>query len=104
MLHRKLSEALSGSLREPSLELLETRSATRIDGVLLVDAYLHFECETGRIIDDFGPNSLFTGRIVEALVAEDAVRRNDRDDEDLIFDSPLLSYLAPGRYAEITNT
>jgi flavin reductase (DIM6/NTAB) family NADH-FMN oxidoreductase RutF len=89
---------------KPSLELLETRPATRIDGVLLVDAYLHFECETGRIIDDFGPNSLITGRIVEALVAEDAVRRNDRDDEDLIFDSPLLSYLAPGRYAEITKS
>jgi flavin reductase (DIM6/NTAB) family NADH-FMN oxidoreductase RutF len=86
---------------KPSLALLETRPATRVEGVLLADAYLHFECETDRIIDDFGPNSLITGRIVEALVSEDAIRRSDRDDEELIFESPLLSYLAPGRYAEI---
>jgi flavin reductase (DIM6/NTAB) family NADH-FMN oxidoreductase RutF len=89
---------------KPSLALLDTRPATKVDGVLLADAYLHFECETDRIIDDFGPNSLITGRIVEALVSEDAVRRDDRDDEDLIFDTPLLSYLAPGRYAEISRS
>lgn len=89
---------------KPSLGLLQTRPATTVDGVLLADAYLHFECETDRIIDDFGPNSLITGRIVEALVSEDAVRRPDRDDEDLIFDAPLLAYLAPGRYAEISKS
>ena len=99
MLHRKLSEALSGSGGEP-----RGGSTLRRRQQALAPTPRHGSRETGRIIDDFGPNSLFTGRIVEALVAEDAVRRNDRDDEDLIFDSPLLSYLAPGRYAEITNT
>ena len=89
---------------KPSLQLLATRPATKIDGVLLEDAYLHFECETDRIIDDFGANSLITGRIVEALVSEDAIRSNDRDDEQVIFDTPLLTYLAPGRYAEVSKS
>jgi flavin reductase (DIM6/NTAB) family NADH-FMN oxidoreductase RutF len=89
---------------KPSLDLLETRPATRVDGVLLQDAYLHFECETERVVEDLGPNVLVIGRIVEALVAEDAVRRPDRDDEELIFESPILTYVAPGRYAEVSNT
>ena len=89
---------------KPSLDLLETRPATVVDGVLLEDAYLHFECETGRIIDDFGQNSLITGRIVEALVSEEAIRRADRDDQDVIFDAPLLTYVAPGRYAAVRET
>lgn len=89
---------------KPALGLLETRPATVVDGVLLADAYLHFECETDRIIDDFGENSLITGRIVEALVAEDSIRRADIDDEQLVFTSPLLTYVAPGRYAELSKT
>jgi flavin reductase (DIM6/NTAB) family NADH-FMN oxidoreductase RutF len=89
---------------KPALDLLTTRPATRVDGVLLEDAYLHFECETDRIIDDFGVNSLITGRIVEALVAEDALRDPDRDDADVFAANPLLAYLAPGRYAEVRET
>ncbi len=89
---------------KPALDLLTTRPATKVDGVLLQDAYLHFECETDRVIDDFGINSLITGRIVEALVAEDALRDPDRDDAEVFAASPLLAYLAPGRYAEVRDT
>ena len=107
------SQVLSASLAsaprceedtKPALDLLPTRTATKIDGVLLEDAYLHFECETDRIIDDFGANSLITGRIVETLVAEDALRDPDRDDVEILTASPLLVYLAPGRYAEVRDT
>ena len=89
---------------KPALDLLTTQPATKVDGVLLTDAYLHFECETDRVIDDFGINSLITGRIVEALVAEDALRDPDRDDAEVFASSPLLAYLAPGRYAEVRDT
>ena len=89
---------------KPSLELLRTMPATVVDGVLLEDAYLHFECETDRIVDDFGANSLITGRIVEALVSEEAIRRSDKDDEALIVEAPLLAYVAPGRYAEVSRS
>ena len=89
---------------KPSLDFLSTRPATHVDGVLLEDAYLYFECETERIVEDLGPNILVIGKIVEALVAEDAVRRPDRDDGALIFEAPILTYVAPGRYAEVVKT
>jgi len=89
---------------KPSLALLETRPATVVDGVLLHEAHLHLECETDRIIGGFGENSLVTGRIVEALVSEAAIRRSDKDDEEAIFRAPLLAYVSPGRYAEIAQT
>jgi hypothetical protein len=37
-------------------------------------------------------------------VAEDALRSSDQDDEDLVYSAPLLAYLYPGRFAEITNS
>lgn len=89
---------------KPALDLVETIPATVVDGVVLRDAYLHLECETDRVIDGFGDNGLVVGRIVEALVADDAIRRADRDDEDVIFETPLLVYVAPGRWAEITRS
>lgn len=89
---------------KPSLAALETRPATTVDGVLLADAYLHLECETHRIVDGFGENSLVTGRIVEALAAETSIRRADRDAEQAIFEAPLLAYVGPGRWAEIDRT
>lgn len=107
------SQVLSASLaaaprcetdEKPSLDLLATLPATVVDGVLLEDAYLHFECETERIVDGFGSNSLVAGRIVEVLVAEGSVRRPDRDDAELLLEAPLLTYVAPGRYAEVSET
>lgn len=89
---------------KPSLSLVSTIPARVVDGVLVDDAYLHLECETYRVYDDFESNSLITGKIVEAHVTEEAIRRADKDDEDLIFTAPLLAYVSPGRYAEVTHT
>lgn len=89
---------------KPSLEALRTFPARIVDGVLLEDAYLYLECETHRIVDGFDENSLVTGRVVEAHVSERALRRQDEDDHDTIAGAPLLAYLAPGRYAEISET
>ena len=87
-----------------SLEMVQTHPATVVDGVLLTDAYLCLECETDRIVDDFGENSLITGRVVEAHVSEDAIRRSDKDDGALIAKAPLLAYVSPGRYTELSRT
>jgi len=89
---------------KPSLQQLATFAAYRVDGVLLEDAYLYLECETHRIVDGFDENSLITGKVVAAHVSETAVRRDDRDDRDLIYEAPLLAYVAPGRYAEVAET
>jgi len=89
---------------QPSLAMLATFPARVVDGVLLEDAYLHLECETYKVVDDFDANSLVTGRVVEAHVSEAAIRRADKDDEQAIFDAPLLAYVSPGRYAEVAHT
>ena len=34
---------------------------------------------------------------------EDYLRASDRDDNDLIYASPLLAYLSPGRYARVAE-
>jgi len=87
-----------------ALQAIPTISATKVDGVLLDNAYLHFECELDRVIDDLGENSLIIGRIVAAAAAEDALRDSDRDAQEMIAHSPMLAYLHPGRFAEIVQT
>ena len=89
---------------KPALELLRVFAANAVDGVLLEDAYLHLECETDRVVDGFGANSLVVGRVVEAQVSEAGIRRADRDDAGLLVSAPLLVYVAPGRYAEVSAT
>ncbi len=58
----------------------------------------------GRILDGFGPYSLIIGTVVAAAAHEDAVRAEERDEAEQIFQSPLLAYVSPGRFAEIRQT
>jgi flavin reductase (DIM6/NTAB) family NADH-FMN oxidoreductase RutF len=87
-----------------ALQAIPTVPARQIDGVLLDHAYLHFECELERIIDGFGKNSLIVGKIVAAAAAEDSLRDQERDAQEMIAHSPMLAYLHPGRFAEIVHT
>lgn len=93
-----------GGFIKSSLEELRTFPASVIDGIFIEDAYLFLECMLDRIIDDFGDNSLIVGRILAAHVHEDFLRVSERDDQDLIHESPLLAYLNPGRYASIAES
>lgn len=88
----------------PLLDALPTEPATTVDGVLLEDAYVHLECELDRVIDGFGPNSLVVGQVVAARVHADALRSSGREDTDQIRDAPLLAYLNPGRFAQISKS
>jgi flavin reductase (DIM6/NTAB) family NADH-FMN oxidoreductase RutF len=90
--------------RKPALNALPTIPAQIIDGVFLQDAYLNLECQLIRIVDDFGNNSLITGKIVAAYVDENALRSSDLDDQDLLHQSPLLAYLSPGRFATLDHS
>jgi len=103
--------SLSASPREsgagnekPVLDQLPTTPATTVDGVFLADAYLMLACELDRVLDDFGDQSLIIGRIVAAHVHEDALRTSDQEDQQLLYNAPLLAYLHPGRYASIRDT
>ena len=89
---------------KPITQALPTFAAESINAVFVQDGYLFLECELQQIVDDLGENSLIIGRIIRARVAEDAMHTSDRDDEDLVFKSPLLAYLYPGRFAEIADS
>ena len=87
-----------------ALQALPTFPARLSEGRFLRDSYLCLECELDRIVDGFGPNSLITGTVLAAYVHRDALRREDRDDQDVVKKSPLLVYLHPGRFAEIRKS
>lgn len=89
---------------KPSLEALPTFAAKTIDGRLLVEASLFFECRLDRIVDGFGVNSLIAGKIVSAHVSAAALRSMDVDDQETVAASPLLAYVSPGRFAKIEQS
>lgn len=89
---------------KPSLRAIPTFPALEVDGELVADSYLFLECELDRIIDGFGANSLVCGRIVAAHARTEAIRREDRDDNEVVSGQPLLVYLNPGRYARIETS
>ena len=89
---------------KPSLKALEIFPASVVDGVLLTNSYLYLECELDRIIDGFGNNSLIAGRVVAAQVSAKALRTNERNDQDVLKDSPLMVFLPPARYSKIEES
>lgn len=89
---------------KPILEYFETFEARQVDGAFIDEAYLFFECRHFRTIDGFGENCLITGEIVAAYADSMFLRASEHDDQELIHDSPLLAYLAPGRFATIERS
>jgi len=86
---------------KPSLQMINTNRSPTVDCPVVTDGYLYLECELDRFIDGFGVNSLIVGRIVAARVDPGYLRAMERDDQDVIYNGPLLSYLSPGRFAVI---
>jgi flavin reductase (DIM6/NTAB) family NADH-FMN oxidoreductase RutF len=89
---------------KPTLLVLPTFPARVVDGVLVKGCYLFLECTVHSILDGFGPNSLIIGNVVAAAAHEDALRDEERDEGEQIFQSPLLAYVSPGRFAEVRQT
>jgi hypothetical protein len=75
-----------------------------VDGVLVRGCYLYLECTLRGVLDGFGPNSLILGDVVAASAHEDALRAQDRDEAEQVFEFPLLAYLSPGRIAEVRRS
>ena len=86
---------------KPSLTLLDTFPASRVEPPLVAGGYLYLECSLHGTWDAFGRNSLVAGEILAAHVAQGAVRRPDTDDLELLDREPLLVYLPPGRFAQV---
>lgn len=93
-----------GEENKPALAALPVFPASVVDGVLLAGGYMFLECELDRIIDGFGVNSLIIGRIVAARVAADSERVHEAGDQAMVYKSPILAYLHPGRFATIDKS
>jgi flavin reductase (DIM6/NTAB) family NADH-FMN oxidoreductase RutF len=89
---------------KPALTLLRQRKATTVDGVLVDDCYLYLECRLHSVMDGFGANSLIVGEVIAASADEASLRMEDRDEAEQLFNSPLLVYVSPGRYAALRDT
>jgi flavin reductase (DIM6/NTAB) family NADH-FMN oxidoreductase RutF len=89
---------------KPITQSLPTFVAQKVDAPFVADGYLFLECELQQRVDNLGDNSLIIGCVISARIAEDALRSSGQDDEDLVFNAPLLAYLYPGRFAEISST
>ena len=87
-----------------SIDALDTFPASVIDGVLLEGATLHLECRLEKCVDGMGPNSLLIGRILAAAARPDVLRDPEVDDQELIARSPLLAYLSPGRFCDVSRS
>ncbi|HSK14832.1 MAG TPA: flavin reductase [Gaiellaceae bacterium] len=90
--------------RKPALTALPTFPATAVDGVLVQGCALFLECELERMVDGFGDASLVVGRVVAAHADPAVVREPERDDGELLHESPHLAYLSPGRFASIAES
>ena len=50
------------------------------------------------------PIGVFSAEIVAARAESSFIRASEHDSQDLIHDSPLFAYLAPGRFAAIDRS
>lgn len=103
--------SLSASMREedytkPVIDQIPSVPARLVDGRLLEDAYLQLECRLTQILGDFEEWRLLVGEVVAAYIHDEAYRKygEDGDDGELIHRSPLLAYLHPNRFTEISDS
>jgi flavin reductase (DIM6/NTAB) family NADH-FMN oxidoreductase RutF len=89
---------------KPVLDYFNTFPATTVDGGLVEDCYLYFECRHFKTVGGFGENCLITGEIVRACADDDFLRHSESDDQETIHAAPLLAYLSPGRFAAIDRS
>jgi flavin reductase (DIM6/NTAB) family NADH-FMN oxidoreductase RutF len=104
VLYSSLAASPRQAGHKPVLDYFATFPAQQVDGMLIEEAYLYFECRHFKTVDGFGPNCLITGEIVAAYAEPEFLRSYDLDDQELVHDSPLLAYLAPGRFASIERS
>lgn len=86
------------------IESLPTCKATEVDALFMEQSYLMFECRHFKTIDGFGRNSLITGSILHAFADPDYLRVSEQDEQQMLYEHPLLAYVAEGRFARVAET
>lgn len=106
-----VTAALSASPRchekaneKPIVKVLPTIKASRIDALGIESSYLFLECESYKIIDGFGDNSIITGKVIAAHIDKNYLKTFEIDEQQQLKEHPLLAYITPGRFAKISKT
>lgn len=106
-----ITTSLSASPRKDNIsksqgivEALAIVKANSMDAPLIKHAYLYLECELYIIIDGFDHNSIITGIVKAAYIDKDYLRISERDEQEQLYKHPLLAYIAPGRFAKVSDT
>ncbi len=86
------------------VEKIPTIPTSKKDNIFIRDSYVLFECTLYKIIDGFDDYSIITGRIDAAFVHKDYKIFSEVDQQEHIYDNPLLAYIAQGRFATVKET
>jgi len=86
------------------VDSLPTFKTNTIDALFIKNAYLYLECTLFKIMDGFDGYSFITGKVKAAFVDKNYLRESEKDEQQQIYEHPLLAYLAHGRFAHITET
>jgi flavin reductase (DIM6/NTAB) family NADH-FMN oxidoreductase RutF len=86
------------------IDSLPTCMATEVDALFMEQSYLMFECRHFKTIDGFGRNSLITGSILHAFADPEYLRVSEQDAQQMLYEHPLLAYVAEGRFARVAET
>lgn len=92
------------SKSEAVLDTLPVEKALNMDIPIIAGAYLYLECKFHKIIDGFNDYAIITGEVITAYADKEYARISERDEQEQILQNPLLAYIAPGRFAQISQT
>jgi len=89
---------------KPNVEVLDLFEADNENDMFVNGSYLLLECKKHTMLDGFGEESMIIGEITAAYADEAALRTSESDDNEVIEQSKMLTYLPPGRWAEIKTS
>jgi len=103
--------SLSASPRQESIsksdaiqETLPVVKALSMDAPLVDGSYLYLECRFYKLIEGFDDYAIITGEVVAAYADKEYARLSELDEQEQLQKNPLLAYVAPGRFARISQT
>ncbi|NNK29499.1 MAG: flavin reductase [Flavobacteriaceae bacterium] len=94
----------SCSKSDAVLDALPVAKAVNMDVPVIEGAYLYLECRFLKILEGFDDYAIITGEVVAAYADKEYALGSERDEQDQLQKNPLLVYVAPGRFARISQT
>jgi len=103
--------SLSASPRQESISKSDTVLGTLpvvkalgMDAPLIDGSYLYLECRFYKLIEGFDDYAIITGEVLAAYADKEYARISEQDEQEQLYNNPLLAYVAPGRFARIAET